>query len=221
MVALAAAGLLLASCSTAAGSNVDPDGSWTIVIVSDSFALGSWPERWEALIEEDLGIEVDLRNHWRSGFVDYAAVIEEPGVRADLAGADVVLIPPEADHLRRACRPGAGMECVEEAIDEYEVAWDALLDEVREINPDVRLRSAIAWAWIAPEGTGAGLRAFMEAAAEVTREHGGLVVDVDPIMTGPNRDERPPEGWTDEYGHFMREGARAVAEAFHAAGYDD
>lgn len=218
-VVSAVAVLLLVSCGSAA--DPDPEGPWTIVIVSDSFALGSWPERWAALIEEDLGVDVDLRNHQRSGFVDYEAVIDEPEVRADLAEADIVLIPPEADHLRRACGPDAGMACVEPAAAEYAAAWGALLDEVREINPDARLRSAIAWAWVAPPGRRDGLRVFMEAAAEVTRQHGGVVVDVDPIMTGPNRDEEPPEGWTDEYGHFMRGGAQAVAEAFHAVGYDD
>jgi hypothetical protein len=61
----------------------------------------------------------------------------------------------------------------------------------------------------------------MEAGAEVTREHGGVVVGVDPITMGPNRDRQPHDGWSDEYGHFMRGGAQAVAEAFDAAGYDD
>jgi hypothetical protein len=199
----------------------ESDGPWLIVIVSDSFALGEWPQLWADLIEEDLGIDVDLRNHYRDGFVDYDQVIEEPEVRADLEAAEIILVPPEADHLRNAFCGLGDAECLEQATEEYVTAWDALLDEIREINPEARLRSAITWAWIAPPERRNGLRIFMEAAAEVTRQHGGIVADIDPLLTGDDRTQQPPTGWTDSMGHFTGPGASAVAEAFHALGYDD
>jgi len=208
----------LAACSN---GNAEPEGPWQIVIVSDSFALGEWPQLWADLIEQDVGIDVDLRNHYRDGFVDYDQVIAEPEVRADLESADIILIPPEADHLRAAFCDLGDTVCLQQATEEYVVKWDALLDEVREINPDARLRSAITWAWIAPPERRGGLRSFMEAAAEVTRQHGGVVADVDPLLTGDDHTQQPPTGWTDSMGHFTGPGASAVAEAFHALGYDD
>ncbi len=216
IVVMVLAVVALAACND---GDAEPKGPWQLVIVSDSFALGEWPELWAGRIEEDLGVDVDLRNHYRDGFVDYDQVIAEPDVRADLADADIILIPPEADHLRAAyC---GDMECVRQATEEHMASWDALLDEIRKINPDAMLRSAITWAWIAPEEQRDGLRFFMEAAAEITRGHGGLVADIDPILTGDDRMGSAPPGWTDSMGHFTGPGASAVAEAFHSLGYDD
>jgi hypothetical protein len=205
----------------ACGDDAEPDGPWQVVIVSDSFALGEWPQLWADLIERDLGVKVDVRNHYRDGFVLYDQVIAEPEVRADLETADIILIPPEADYLRAAFCGLGDAECLDQATEEYVTDWDALLDQLREINPEARLRSAITWAWIAPLERRNGLRTFMEAAAEVTRRHGGIVADIDPLLTGEDRTQQPPAGWTDSMGHFTGPGASAVAEAFHALGYDD
>jgi hypothetical protein len=218
MIAFAA--MVLGACSSGDDASIETDAPWQLVIVSDSFALGEWPQLWADLIEEDLGVEVDLRNHYRDGFVDYDEVIEEPDVRADLEDAEIILIPPEADHLRSAfCRLGDA-ECARRATEEYVASWDALLGEIRELNPDALLRSAITWAWIAPEAGRDGLRVFMEAAAEVTRRHGGVVADIDPLLTGDDHTRPPPPGWTDSMGHFTGPGASAVAEAFHSLGYE-
>ena len=192
---------------------------WQIAIVSDSLANAWWPVEWADLIERDLGLTAEVLYHPYYGRVDYRAVLEDPEVRADLSEAELIFIPPEADYLREACEIG-DVPCRDQAIEAYRVEWDEVLDEIRSINPTALLRSAKAWVWMAPVGNREGILAFMESAAEVTEEHGGLLVDLNTLFAGPELDGTSPNTWLDITGHPSVAGSTAIAETLHALGYD-
>lgn len=205
-------------------SSIPPAPEWRVVIVSDSLSMATWPDYWGELIEQDLTVPVEVKNHAYGGSVDYFEIIEDPEVKADLAAADVIFIPPEADYLRTACPVAAieagNTECRDQAVEDYRVEWGTLLDNIRVINPDAQLRSAKAWVWMAPPQGRDGLVAFMDAAAEVTEAHGGLVLDLNATLTGSDYSDSPPVGWVDLTGHFTGTGSKAVAAALHDLGYE-
>lgn len=208
-----------ATATTLPPTTTAPPPDWRIAVVSDSLANAFWTARWSELIEEDLGLEVEILYHVYYDYVDYREVLRDPEIRADIAAADMIFIPPEADYLRKACEVG-DVECRDRAIANYAIEWSEVLDEIRTINADAPLRSAKAWAWMAPPGGREGLLAFMESAGEVTEAHGGVVVDCNTMFAGADVDAKIPNKWIDPSGHFSVDASRAFAEALHALGYD-
>jgi len=60
----------------------------------------------------------------------------------------------------------------------------------------------------------------MEAAAEVTESHGGMVVDLNTLFAGPRLDGTSPNEWLDITGHPTAAGSTDLAKSLHALGYD-
>lgn len=191
-----------------------------LVILSDSLSRGGWPDTWAGLMQADLGVDVDLHDLSVDGKVDYDSLLQRSDVRLALQDAEVVFISPDPDYLRDACPTGTSPECVTEFSAEYRSQWAGWLDDISELTDGAMLRSAQAWVWLAPDGRRAGLVEFMDQMATETRAHGGLVADINTVLTGSDHSEDPPPESIDATGHLTELGADLMAETLHGLGYD-
>ena len=192
-----------------------------LVILSDSLALGGWPQQWADLAERDLGVDVVLHDLSVRGKADYDAILAESDVRSTVGDAEIVFISPDPDYLREACPPGtASPDCVTEFAAEYRTRWTGWLEDIAALSGEAVLRSAEAWVWLAPSGNRDGLIEFMGEMADATMDHDGRVADLNRALTGEGLDEEPPAGSIDATGHLVGPGADAMAQLLHELGYD-
>lgn len=222
--------ILAGSCSTSEPGATDtqpstsvaaPQDAVDVVVLSDSLAQGGWPETWTELIQVDLDVDVDLHDLSVSGKADYEAMLGRSDVRQVLREAEVVFISPDPDYLRDACPPGTSdQDCVTEFTTQYRDQWAGWLDDIDGLTDGAVVRSAEAWAWLAPSGARSGLSEFMGRIATETLAHGGLVADLNRALTGDDLREDPPPDAIDPTGHLTGPGADTMAELLHELGYD-
>jgi hypothetical protein len=191
-----------------------------VVILSDSLSLGGWPQTWAGLIEDELGVPVEVHDLSVMGKADYDVVLQQSNVRQTLQGAEIVFIAPDPDYLRDACPPGTSdPDCVAEFSVEYRTHWAGWLDDIGTLTNGAILRSAEAWVWLAPSDRRSGLIEFMDQMASETIEHGGLIADINTALTGADHTMDPPPGSIDSGGHLFGPGADKMAELLDRLGY--
>ena len=121
------------------------DTTWDMVVLGDSLVADDYsvlPEAYAALIEEDLGVEVEIQNLAVGGESTaslLANVQKYPWYREPLQEAEVILISAGGGDLpcmeKRffrgdECGGADNQDCLRQQLEESQANWDALLDEI-------------------------------------------------------------------------------------------
>ncbi|MGD8519214.1 MAG: SGNH/GDSL hydrolase family protein, partial [Anaerolineae bacterium] len=197
------------------------DTTWDMVVLGDSLVAEDYsvlPEAYAALIEEDLGVEVEIQNLAVGGESTRSLltnVQKYPWYRDPLREAEIVLISIGGGDLPRMekrffggddCGGEDNQECLRQQLEESQAEWDALLAEITSLADPRRtlIRPIIPGAleYYArvyqdqPEDVkvyNSYTVALYEHMAQSCEEWGIPVLDLYALYDGPNADPSLPE----------------------------
>ena len=122
----------------------DEDRIWSLVVLDDSLVAKDWsvlPELYAALLEEDLGIEIEIDNLGVGGqtcknllpnvkkYAYYRTPIQQADIILVSVGGGDLLLAGE-NYFRRDCGGIGGDECLRNAFTEFRSNWDEFLVEL-------------------------------------------------------------------------------------------
>jgi lysophospholipase L1-like esterase len=224
------------------------DMTWDMVVLGDSLVADDYsvlPEAYAALIEEDLGVEVEIQNLAVGGESTRSLltnVQKYPWYREPLQEAEIVLISVGGGDLPRMekrffggeCGGSDNQDCLRQQIEESQAEWDALLDEIasladpretliRPIIPGILEYYARVYKdqQEEVEAYNSYVVALYEHMARSCAERGIPVLDLYALYDGPNADPSLPEiAGTGDGVHVSKEGDAVIADLLRELGYD-
>jgi hypothetical protein len=119
-----------------------PEDAWLYVAMGDSFTgLASWPEKYAAHLEQELGVDILFKDRSR-GSQKIIEMLErirtDEGLRKDIMQAELITVSYGSDSFRSpvqsyrdgTCGGTDGQDCLREAFSQAELDWGAFLDEL-------------------------------------------------------------------------------------------
>jgi lysophospholipase L1-like esterase len=225
------------------------DMTWDMVVLGDSLVADDYsvlPEAYAALIEEDLGVEVEIQNLAVGGESTRSLLTnmqKYPWYREPLQEAEVILISVGGGDLPRMekrffagddCGGADNQDCLRQQLEESQAEWDALLAEIssladpretliRPIIPGILEYYARVYK-DRPEEVevyNSYVVALYEHMARSCAERGIPVLDLYALYDGPDADPSLPElAGTGDGVHVSREGDAVIADLLRELGYD-
>lgn len=227
------------------------DSTWDMVVLGDSLVADDYsvlPEAYAALIEEDLGVEVEIQNLAVGGETTQSLltnVQKYPWYREPLQEAEVILISVgggDLPHMEKRffggepgdCGGADNQDCLRQQLEESQADWDALLAQISSlVDPrETLIRPIIpgVFEYFArvykahPEDVdvyNSYVVALYEHMARSCAERGIAVLDLYALYDGPNADPSLPEiAGTGDGVHVSDEGDAVIADLLHELGYD-
>jgi len=224
------------------------DTTWDMVVLGDSLVDDDYsvlPEAYAALIEEDLGVEVEIENPAVGGESTKSLltnVQKYPWYREPLQEAEIVLTSVGGGDLPRMekrffggeCGGADNQDCLRQQLEESQANWDALLAEIssladpretliRPIIPGVLEYYARVYQ-DQPEDVevyNSYVVALYEHMARSCAEWGIPVLDLYALYDGPDADPSLPGlAGTGDGVHVADEGDAVIAGLLRGLGYE-
>lgn len=243
--------LLVAGCSSQESALEVEDGPLAFVVMGNSATYyppgNGMIDRLPVILEEDFGVDVDLRD-WTVPADDSSALVERlennEGLRADLADADVIVFVVPFDGwamplMNISGAPGAdpagcggddGEECLREVLDLFKDNTEKVFQEVTAIaDPSETLIRVMDYILVHMEDLGDTLETVapywvesQDYVEEVAAEYGIPVAKVMERFCGSECLDNPLDAGliADDQEHPTDEGAEIITQMIHDLGYD-
>ena len=237
-LALMLMGTLAAGCT---------DRTWDYVALGDSFPAGlgvekSYVDYYAELIEQDLGVQVEVHNFSRNGqstTVLLGRLRKSAELRDAIQEAEVITIWTGWNDLwqelelyrREQCGGEDNLDCIREEVAGLKTDFDAVFDEILSLTsvedthvlvgesgiPVVNSWNHYGWFDTLQGPCYEEWRAHLVKSAD---ERGIMVVYTYHTLNGPGGDERLDDRYLQSDGiHLTEEGHRLMADLHRAAGY--
>ncbi|MGD8902265.1 MAG: GDSL-type esterase/lipase family protein [Anaerolineae bacterium] len=225
------------------------DTTWDMVVLGDSLVADDYstlPEAYAALIEEDLGVKVEIQNLAVGGESTRSLltnVQKYPWYREPIQEAEIVLISVGGGDLPRMekrffvdkdCGGTDNQDCLRQQLEESHAEWDTLLDEIASLaDPGETLIRPIIPGILEfyarvykdqPEDVevyNSYVVAMYEYMAESCAERGIPVLDLYALYDGPDADPSLPDIADRGDGvHVSDQGDAVIAQLLSEMGYE-
>jgi len=241
--------MLLVSCSSD-GASLEPqssptaegqDTAWNYVALGDSLLAEDWcnlPEQHAALIQADLGVEVNVVNLAVGGQSSEGLRrrVEKEHVRKAISEADIIVISIGgndfgelvAPYFEGRCGGSDNQDCLREGLTGFQGNWDAILAEIVALaNPTETLIRPLALGGVSLDisrqyGSSEGFDAFVSYAEAVrdyvvqsAAEYGIPVTDKGQLYDDEGSRYIGPDGV-----HPNAEGVAILVELLRDLGYE-
>ncbi|RLC70383.1 MAG: hypothetical protein DRI81_19175 [Chloroflexi bacterium] len=220
--------------------------TWDYVALGDSTPAGygvenSYVDYYAEFIEEDLGVQVEVRDFSRSGQSTSSLLNQlraNEDLRAALQDAEVITIwtgwndlgEPLSQYRNETCGGEDNLECIREAVTALNANIDAILDEILSLTSprDTLIRIAdVGIPFVATWQYHGWFEMLQGPCYEVWRDHlieaaeqrGITIVYTYHVLNGPNGDEKMEGIYQSDGVHFNEEGHRLVARLHREVGY--
>ena len=220
--------------------------TWGYVALGDSTPAGygvdqSYVDYYAELIEQDLGVRVEVYNFSRSGQSTSSLLSQlrtNEDLRVALREAEVVTIwtgwndlgEPLTRYRNEACGGEDNLECIREAVRALNTNIDAIFDEILSLTSsqetlirvaDVGIPFIATWQYYGWFETlqRPCYEVWREYLIEAAEQRGMAVVYTYHVLNGPNGDGKMEGIYQNDGIHFNEEGHRLIARLHQEVGY--